>query len=161
MHTTSYWFTIPKDRLTPLPYTQAEIMMACPVWLTACIISRPSCSWLIYMISTAPSVIKRRMVCPPWVNICGRSRHRWRVHGYQQMTSTRPWLTPSTDGFIFDAYPGGIGFAELLFEEHQRLLSSTRHLIGNCPCSHGCPTCVGPTLEIGLSAKAVALAIID
>ena len=63
--------------------------------------------------------------------------------------------------FIFDSYPGGIGFAELLFDEHQRLLSSARDLIGNCPCLQGCPTCVGPTLDVGLSAKVVALAIIE
>jgi DEAD/DEAH box helicase domain-containing protein len=62
--------------------------------------------------------------------------------------------------FIFDAYPGGIGFSELLYQEHDRLLSSAQQLIGHCSCTHGCPTCVGPTLEVGMSAKEVALAII-
>jgi DEAD/DEAH box helicase domain-containing protein len=62
--------------------------------------------------------------------------------------------------FIFDAYPGGIGFSELLFKEHARLLASAQQLIGRCSCTHGCPSCVGPTLEVGMSAKEVALAII-
>ena len=63
--------------------------------------------------------------------------------------------------FIFDAYPGGIGFSELLFESHDRLVESARGLITSCPCTHGCPTCVGPTLEVGPMAKEVALAILE
>jgi len=63
--------------------------------------------------------------------------------------------------FIFDAYPGGIGFSGLLFESHDGLLAAARKLIETCPCAHGCPTCVGPTLEVGPIAKGTALAILD
>jgi DEAD/DEAH box helicase domain-containing protein len=63
--------------------------------------------------------------------------------------------------FIFDAYPGGIGFSELLYKEHERLLSSALALIRSCPCIHGCPSCVGPTLEVGPAAKETVLAILD
>ena len=62
--------------------------------------------------------------------------------------------------FIFDAYPGGIGFSDLLFAEHGRLLASAKRLLRTCPCSHGCPSCVGPTLEVGPAAKQVALDIL-
>ena len=62
--------------------------------------------------------------------------------------------------FIFDAYPGGIGFSDLLYEEHDRLLASAQQLIRHCPCQNGCPSCVGPTLEVGPTAKEVALAIL-
>jgi len=58
--------------------------------------------------------------------------------------------------FLFDAYPGGIGFSDLLFAEHGRLLASAKRLLRTCPCSHGCPSCVGPTLEVGPAAKQVA-----
>jgi len=63
--------------------------------------------------------------------------------------------------FIFDAYPGGIGFSELLYGQHEDLLAAVRHLLRSCPCTHGCPSCVGPTLEVGPTAKEVALAILD
>jgi DEAD/DEAH box helicase domain-containing protein len=63
--------------------------------------------------------------------------------------------------FIFDAYPGGIGFSDLLYEGHDRLLTSARNLIESCTCTHGCPSCVGPVLEVGPAAKETALAIIE
>jgi DEAD/DEAH box helicase domain-containing protein len=63
--------------------------------------------------------------------------------------------------FLFDAYPGGIGFSDLLYAEHRRLLESARELLASCPCLHGCPTCVGPTLEVGSRAKEVARAVLE
>ncbi|HQP26095.1 MAG TPA: DUF1998 domain-containing protein, partial [Smithellaceae bacterium] len=63
--------------------------------------------------------------------------------------------------FIFDSYPGGIGFSELLYNEHEHLLSSAKSLIEKCPCAFGCPSCVGPTLEVGKSAKEIVPKIID
>lgn len=63
--------------------------------------------------------------------------------------------------FLFDAYPGGIGFSELLFREHERLLDMARRLILICPCASGCPSCVGPTLEVGTTAKDGALSILN
>ena len=72
---------------------------------------------------------------------------------------------PTTDAFdptilLFDAYPGGIGFSDLLFERHDALIASARQLIRACPCSCGCPSCVGPTLEVGPRAKEAAMAIL-
>ena len=63
--------------------------------------------------------------------------------------------------FIYDNYPGGIGFSEPLFRMHGELLSRTRELIAGCECEHGCPTCVGPVGNTGPLAKVVALRILD
>ena len=63
--------------------------------------------------------------------------------------------------FIFDAYPGGIGFSDNLFERHDELIRAARSLISSCPCDHGCPMCVGPTLEVGPSAKHAAMGLLD
>jgi DEAD/DEAH box helicase domain-containing protein len=63
--------------------------------------------------------------------------------------------------FLYDSYPGGIGFSEPLFGMHDALLAETRRLIAGCPCDHGCPTCVGPAGESGARAKAVSLAILN
>jgi DEAD/DEAH box helicase domain-containing protein len=62
--------------------------------------------------------------------------------------------------FIYDNYPGGIGFSEPLFDMHASLLAHTRELIEGCPCDYGCPTCVGPVGDIGPGAKRVALDIL-
>ena len=62
--------------------------------------------------------------------------------------------------FIYDNYPGGIGFSEPLFGLHDRLLAHTRGLIERCPCDTGCPACVGPIGQTGPHAKRVALALL-
>jgi DEAD/DEAH box helicase domain-containing protein len=39
---------------------------------------------------------------------------------------------------------------------HRLLLERTREMIAECPCPHGCPSCVGPEGNQGPLAKAVA-----
>jgi DEAD/DEAH box helicase domain-containing protein len=72
-----------------------------------------------------------------------------------------PHLADEPRVFIYDNYPGGIGFSEPLFRMHGELLSRTRELIAGCDCEHGCPTCVGPVGNTGPLAKVVALRILD
>jgi DEAD/DEAH box helicase domain-containing protein len=71
----------------------------------------------------------------------------------------------SVDGdekiFLYDNYPGGIGFSEPLFRLHDELLAKTRDLIAACPCENGCPGCVGPVGDTGPLAKGAALRILD
>ena len=62
--------------------------------------------------------------------------------------------------YLYDAYPGGIGFSEPLYRVHDLLLARTRELIAACPCEQGCPSCVGPTGEKAERAKEAALAIL-
>jgi DEAD/DEAH box helicase domain-containing protein len=62
--------------------------------------------------------------------------------------------------FLYDSYPGGVGFSTQVFDDHECLLSDTLGLISMCPCSHGCPSCVGPTKEVGMNSKEVALALL-
>jgi DEAD/DEAH box helicase domain-containing protein len=62
--------------------------------------------------------------------------------------------------YLYDAYPGGIGFSEPLYRACGILLSKTRELIAECPCEKGCPSCVGPAGERGERAKDAALAIL-
>ncbi|MGE5325741.1 MAG: DEAD/DEAH box helicase [Deltaproteobacteria bacterium] len=62
--------------------------------------------------------------------------------------------------YLYDRYPGGVGFSEPLFRMSESLLENTRRLIENCPCPSGCPSCVGPAGEIGEKGKEVALAIL-
>ncbi len=60
--------------------------------------------------------------------------------------------------FLYDAYPGGIGFSAPLWGMQAELLSKTSALIASCDCDNGCPMCVGPIGETGPLAKTVALA---
>ena len=44
--------------------------------------------------------------------------------------------------FVYDAYPGGAGFAERGYELGATWLRATRDAIVRCPCHDGCPACV-------------------
>jgi DEAD/DEAH box helicase domain-containing protein len=63
--------------------------------------------------------------------------------------------------YLFDAYPGGIGFSEPLFRTHDLLVQRTHELISSCRCEQGCPSCVGPAGDLAPRAKVAALAILD
>ena len=63
--------------------------------------------------------------------------------------------------FIYDNYPGGIGFSEPLYRVRRDLLAATQRLIIGCECENGCPGCVGPVGDTGPLAKVAALRILD
>ncbi|MGP9725668.1 helicase [Arthrobacter sp. MYb229] len=44
--------------------------------------------------------------------------------------------------FVYDAQPGGAGFAERGFERFLDWVRATRDAIQSCECAHGCPSCV-------------------
>ena len=62
--------------------------------------------------------------------------------------------------YLYDAYPGGIGFSEPLYRAHELLIHKTRELISACVCDEGCPSCVGPAGDLAPRAKEAALAIL-
>ncbi len=45
--------------------------------------------------------------------------------------------------FLYDRYPGGLGFAEKGYELFQSLMEQCLTTIQKCPCEEGCPSCVG------------------
>lgn len=62
--------------------------------------------------------------------------------------------------FLYDRYPGGIGLSERLYDLHHALLSEAESLIADCGCLSGCPACVGPIEEVGLTGKELAWQLI-
>ncbi|SEM25153.1 DEAD/DEAH box helicase domain-containing protein [Syntrophus gentianae] len=162
MHTTSYWFTIPRGLLRDLPFTQAEIIDG----LSGLAYSLHHLAAMILMadirdIDTCIGDKSGEFFLSSGRN--GRALVSASLQGKENPEIQAPLRLDDFDPtlFLFDAYPGGIGFSELLFEEHDRLLNSARQLIRGCPCTQGCPSCVGPTLEVGAGGKEAALAILN
>jgi len=157
MHTTSYWFTVPRDRLASHSVAQEEIIDGL-AGLSY------SLHHLAAIMLTADLHDLDRAIGDKSGEWFVRKDRNWRT------ITTSPGqgegATPTTDAFdptifLFDAYPGGIGFSDLLFSRHDELLAQANQLISHCPCTCGCPSCVGPTLEVGPRAKKVALAILE
>jgi DEAD/DEAH box helicase domain-containing protein len=52
-------------------------------------------------------------------------------------------FTGAATVFVYDKVPGGIGFAEKLYESHDLLLRGALDHVTRCGCQDGCPSCVG------------------
>ncbi len=64
---------------------------------------------------------------------------------------------------IYEKTPGGVGYAEQLAASMPELLRAALDAVAACPCTLGCPACVGPILEheCALDAKALARALLE
>lgn len=151
MHTTSYWFTIPRDRLTRLDCTPAEVIDG----LSALAYTLQHLAAMFLMADTHD--IDRALGDKSGQWFVSHDRRGRVITSFadarpQAATEIRiDEFDPTI--FIFDSYPGGIGFSQLLYNEHPNLLAAAEALIAKCPCAWGCPSCVGPTLEMGKTAK--------
>jgi DEAD/DEAH box helicase domain-containing protein len=45
--------------------------------------------------------------------------------------------------FLYDRYPGGLGYAERGYVLVEDLMSAAHRMVEECPCEMGCPSCVG------------------
>jgi len=48
--------------------------------------------------------------------------------------------------FLYDNYPGGVGLSAPLFDTATGLVADAASLVRDCPCTGGCPACIGPIL---------------
>ncbi|MDX1434513.1 MAG: DEAD/DEAH box helicase [Gammaproteobacteria bacterium] len=67
--------------------------------------------------------------------------------------------------FLYDNYPGGIGLSAPLYEMRERVVAQAAHMVATCPCSDGCPACIGPITEANVqgdtSRKALARSVLS
>ena len=153
MHTTSYWLTLERALVESLPYTISERQ-----------------SGMFGLLHAMESVATLLLMCdgrdlgvaigekPPAPGGEGEEFSPMSQEDVMSGTS-KEFFEPNL--YLYDAYPGGIGFSEPLFRAHDLLLAKTRELIKGCECESGCPSCVGPAGDLALRAKEAALAILE
>ncbi len=83
------------------------------------------------------------------------------IRDVRAVPMVRAPLTQKPTIFIYDNHAGGVGFSKRLFAMHDELKIAARDLITKCGCAAGCPSCVGPALEIGEQGKAGALRLLE
>lgn len=74
---------------------------------------------------------------------CGRGQLRGGDGQPITLTPDAPF-TPTV--YLYDAFPGGIGQSEPLFQRREDLIAQAVTLVERCDCRAGCPACVGPIL---------------
>jgi DEAD/DEAH box helicase domain-containing protein len=159
MHTTAYWLTLQRPLLESLPYSISERQSG----MFGLLHAMESVATLLLMCDGRDlgTAIGERPPAPD-------SAAPGAVVENDDLRSAaaEPWMTGQKEFFepnlyLYDAYPGGIGFSQPLFRAHELLLHKTRELIQACPCEAGCPSCVGPAGDLAPRAKEAALAILD
>ena len=181
MHTTSYWITLERPLLDSLPFTISErqsgmfgllhamesvatlLLMCDSRDLGTAIGERPpaaSFAQISVPDSSNPdsddSTVGAQHAAPQLGTIDDFTPSRMQDH---LSTNPKEFFEPNL--YLYDAYPGGIGFSEPLFRTHAILMQKTRELISACTCDSGCPSCVGPAGDLAPRAKEAALAILD
>jgi DEAD/DEAH box helicase domain-containing protein len=63
--------------------------------------------------------------------------------------------------FLYETTPGGIGFSRKLYDMHIALLEAATEVIRACGCDNGCPSCVGPAMEIGPEGKGHTISLLS
>jgi DEAD/DEAH box helicase domain-containing protein len=150
MHTTSFWLTLTHTMLADLPFSLSE--------------RQNGIFALLYVLGSIATLL---MMCdrrdlgtavgerPP----SAATEIKWEdFAGPANPGESKDFFEPNL--YIYDAYPGGIGFSEPLYRDCGTLLNRTLELIGECPCENGCPSCVGPTADRGERTKEVVLEIL-
>jgi DEAD/DEAH box helicase domain-containing protein len=80
------------------------------------------------------------------------------IHAVAQVKSP---FTEQPTIYLYDSYPGGIGLSERIYDMHDELLSAARRSLVECRCGKGCPSCVGPSDELGPRGKELTLQMLD
>ena len=63
--------------------------------------------------------------------------------------------------YLYDRYPGGTGLARKIFDLDREILAAALEVVRGCHCDSGCPSCVGPEVELGNHAKQAARALLE
>jgi DEAD/DEAH box helicase domain-containing protein len=63
--------------------------------------------------------------------------------------------------FIWELYPGGVGYCNKLYHIYRSVVQSGLELTIKCACRNGCPSCVGPALEVGDKGKVGAIKLLQ
>jgi DEAD/DEAH box helicase domain-containing protein len=63
--------------------------------------------------------------------------------------------------YIYDRYPGGIGISRRIFSIDVEIFRAALEIVKTCECLQGCPSCVGPSMEVGKEGKAITKKILE
>ncbi len=97
-------------------------------------------------------------------NVLGKIAPLWVMCDPRDLRSISQVRAPFTEQptvYVYENIPGGVGLSEKLFIESERLFEACREHVRRCPCYNGCPTCVGPAMEVGTHGKEGTIKLLD
>ncbi|HEV2036633.1 MAG TPA: DEAD/DEAH box helicase [Candidatus Dormibacteraeota bacterium] len=155
LHTTGYWITVDEDLWRTLgretvDHGRGEEDVPAPAPLPNPSPRRGEGSTLEAGLQgiahSLRFVASLRLMCDP--------RDLGAVAEVRSVTTRLPTVT------VYELYPGGVGYAQRMFELHGELLEHAAELVRDCPCLAGCPSCIGP-LHLVEGAKEACLKLLS
>jgi DEAD/DEAH box helicase domain-containing protein len=152
MHTTAFWITLERELLAGLPFALSDRQSG----IFGLLYALESMATLLLMCDRRDlGIAAGERPASPGIAA------EWQefTTAMSDPSEMKEFFEPNL--YLYDAYPGGIGFSEPLYCAHELLLRRTRELITACPCDKGCPSCVGPAGEKSERTKEAAVAILE
>ncbi len=175
MHTTAFWLTLSHDMLASLGFSRSDLLdgvvglayclhhlapfyLMCDLRdLDRCVGDRAA-TWFArsdrdtqgrYSFAPAEEHLEN---AESWMRLGMDPLER------AQTLESLPVFEPTL--FLYDNYPGGMGFSAQLYDQSHELLGRSMERLEHCECESGCPSCVGPPNEVGNASRLVALGIL-
>jgi ATP-dependent helicase YprA (DUF1998 family) len=144
-HTTAFWFTIPREIWIESPFDSEEKIdgvRALAYALRSMAVIHLMCDLRDLGVAVIDTLQDRKIY---------QSDLRKRKPAGDAREAFQPNI------YLYDKYPGGIGFSKTLFDQQNMLLRAVETLIRHCACERGCPSCTGAPLLHSARTKEVVL----
>lgn len=181
MHTTAFWVTFKESFLARLPYGKADLMdgisglghvlqHVAPLYLMCDVRDLNRCvgDRAAQTIDLGEGRMDGRLHLSAREKQDEASQESWMRIGADLDASADPSGAVRTPAepfeptlFLYDNFPGGVGFSPQIYDRFGDLLKHARRLLEECECEAGCPSCVGPPNEVGDRAKGIALDLLS
>jgi len=157
MHSTAFWITIKENLLDTFDISSEDKTEA--IYGIAYLM-RHICAVLLMCdvkdlgVAVEDNITKSEIKRQPVKNLSTKSRE-WEWKERENLRHFEPNI------YIYDSYPNGIGFSEVLFERAGEIFEKILDAIKQCSCEKGCPSCVGPPVRSKNNHKDAASFIIS
>jgi DEAD/DEAH box helicase domain-containing protein len=156
MHSTAFWFTIKNQCLENINISSEEKIEAVS---GLAYLMRHICAVLLMCDSKDIGVAVEDNVTKSEINRQTVSQLSKRQGRSEEEKNFLRNFEPNI--YIYDNYPNGIGFSEVLFEKAEELFEKVLEAIEHCTCERGCPSCVGPPIRSNDNHKDAAKFIVS
>jgi len=144
-HTTSFWLTIPKEILAESPFDSEEKIDGVR-----------GLSYAMRSVAVIYLMCDLRDLGVAVIDTLQDHKiYQQQLRKRQAWPEARSAFQPNV--YLYDKYPGGIGFSKTLYEQRETLLSAVKSLVSNCACETGCPSCIGAPILHSPRTKEVVL----
>jgi DEAD/DEAH box helicase domain-containing protein len=157
MHSTAFWITIKEHLLDTVNISSEEKIEAIS---GIAYLMRHVCAVLLMCdvkdlgVAVEDNITKSEINRQAVKGLSARAKE-WELNEREPLRHFEPNI------YIYDSYPNGIGFSEVLFERAGEIFEKILDAIKQCTCERGCPSCVGPPIRSNDNHKDAARFIIS